>query len=62
MAVLAVGNEQVVIHVEREEEETTNTVSKYPIQAGNNITDHTQREEQTFTFEGLLFGCARHGY
>ena len=60
MAVLAVGNEQVVIHVEREEEETTNTVSKYPIQAGNNITDHTQREEQTITFEGLLFGKDRY--
>ena len=56
MATLKKGNVGVEIFSESEEEEITNKVAQYPVQSGNNITDHTQRESLTWTFEGKIFG------
>ena len=56
MAVLKKGNVGITLFVESEEEEITNKVAQYPVQSGNNITDHTQRESLTWTFEGKIFG------
>lgn len=56
MAILKKDKVSVEIFVESEEEEITNKVAQYPVQTGNNITDHTQQESWSWTFEGKLFG------
>lgn len=56
MAVLKKDKVGITLFVESEEEEITNKVAQYPVQSGNNITDHTQRESLTWSFEGKIFG------
>src|SRR3712207_5694009 len=56
MGVLTDGKKKITIFAESEEESIENTVAQYPVQAGNLVTDHTQRSSFDWTFEGKLFG------
>ncbi|KRL81812.1 hypothetical protein FC36_GL001407 [Ligilactobacillus equi DSM 15833 = JCM 10991] len=56
MAKLTDGKKTVEIFALSEEESIENKVSQYPVQSGNPITDHTQRESFTETFSGWIKG------
>ncbi|KRO15904.1 LysM peptidoglycan-binding domain-containing protein [Lacticaseibacillus saniviri] len=56
MAVLSDGKKKVEISFESEEEAIQNTIATHPVQRGNPIVDHTQRESQTWEFKGKIFG------
>lgn len=57
MAYLQYGKTKIRLHISSETEDVKNTVSTYPIQSGNAITDHTQRESQTWTLEGYILAA-----
>lgn len=56
MGVLSSGKSKITIRAESEQETVTNTVAQYPIQRGQPIVDHTQRESKTWSFDAKLYG------
>lgn len=56
MAIITDGKKTVTLRLDSESEEYTSTVSQYPIQSGNPVTDHTQRSASTWTFTGRIYG------
>ena len=56
MGVLKAGKTAIKISAESEEEDVAQTVASFPVQSGNAITDHTQQESQTWSFEGKIYG------
>lgn len=56
--VLKHKNKKIVVHATSESEDSTNTVSSYPIQGGNAMVDHTQRDKRTWEISGKLIATA----
>lgn len=56
MGVLSSGNTKLNLFIKNETETIKNKIAQYPVQRGQPLVDHTQRESKAWTFEGLLFG------
>lgn len=59
MGVLSDGKTKLDAFVTTEEETISNKVAQYPVQRGNPLIDHTQRESKSWNFEGKIFGANR---
>lgn len=60
MGVLSDGKTKLDLFIENEQETITNKVAQYPVQRGQPIIDHTQRENKSWQFEGKIFGNNQH--
>ena len=56
MAVLRDGKKSITISVESEQEAIQNTVAQHPVNRGDPIVDHTQRESYVWDFDGKIYG------
>ena len=56
MGVLSDGKKKIKISMLKEEETIENNVAQYPVQRGQPIVDHTQRQSKTWEMEGQLQG------
>jgi LysM repeat protein len=56
MGTLKAGKKKVEIFAESENENISNKVAQYPVQNGQPVVDHTQRESKTWEFTGKIFG------
>lgn len=57
MGVFSDGKTKVTISVSSENETVKNNVAQYPIQRGQPIIDHTQRESKDWQFDGKIIAA-----
>lgn len=60
MAVLTDGKHKITVSFETEEEAIKNQVAQHPVQRGQPIVDHTQRESKSWQMSGKLYGKNLH--
>ncbi|KRK40793.1 LysM peptidoglycan-binding domain-containing protein [Loigolactobacillus bifermentans] len=60
MGVLSDGKTKLELFVESEHEMIDNIIAQHPVQRGQPMIDHTQRESKTWDFEGKIMAGNQH--
>lgn len=60
MGILSDGKTKLEFSAESEEETIKNNVAQHPVQRGQPIADHTQRESKDWQFSGKLYAANQH--